>query len=78
MTDAQTVEEQQTAPDFTLPAISSAEIVKDGKIMLGALCGKLVVFYPKTILLAVLQKRNHSEALSGVLSEPSGSSPSSV
>ena len=48
MTDT-TPEEQQVAPDFTLPAIGSNDVVKDGKVQLSALRGKNVVlyFYPK-------------------------------
>lgn len=43
------IKEQQSAPDFTLPAIGSDDIVKDGQIHLGDLKGKTVVlyFYPK-------------------------------
>ncbi len=43
------VKESQPAPDFTLPAIGSADVVKDGKVQLSALRGKNVVlyFYPK-------------------------------
>ena len=44
-----TIQEQQPAPDFTLPAIGSDDIVKDGQVHLGDLKGKNVVlyFYPK-------------------------------
>ncbi|GER86147.1 putative peroxiredoxin bcp [Dictyobacter vulcani] len=43
------IQEQQPAPDFTLPAIGSEEIVKDGQVHLGGLKGHNVVlyFYPK-------------------------------
>ena len=48
MSDA-TIEEQQAAPDFTLPAVGSADVVKNGQVHLGDLKGKTVVlyFYPK-------------------------------
>ena len=43
------VQEQQPAPDFTLPAVGSEEIVKNGKVRLADLKGHTVVlyFYPK-------------------------------
>ncbi len=43
------VEQQQVAPDFTLPAVGSADIVKDGVVHLLDLRGKVTVlyFYPK-------------------------------
>lgn len=43
------LQEQQPAPDFTLPAIGSEDVVKDGQVHLQALRGKTVVlyFYPK-------------------------------
>lgn len=43
------IQEQQPAPDFTLPAIGSEEIVKNGQVQLSALRGKNIVlyFYPK-------------------------------
>jgi peroxiredoxin Q/BCP len=43
------VEELQPAPDFTLPAIGSDNVVKDGQVQLGALRGHTIVlyFYPK-------------------------------
>jgi len=43
------VQELQPAPDFTLPAIGSADVVKDGQVQLSALRGKNTVlyFYPK-------------------------------
>jgi thioredoxin-dependent peroxiredoxin len=48
MSDAP-VEESQLAPDFTLPAIGSETVVKDGNVRLSALRGKNIVlyFYPK-------------------------------
>jgi peroxiredoxin Q/BCP len=48
MSNAQ-VKESQPAPDFTLPAIGSDDVVKDGKVQLSSLRGKNVVlyFYPK-------------------------------
>lgn len=44
-----TIEEQQVAPDFTLPAVGSEDVVKDGEIHLADLRGKNVVlyFYPR-------------------------------
>ncbi len=44
-----TIEEQQSAPDFTLPAIGSADVVKNGQVHLADLNGHTVVlyFYPK-------------------------------
>ena len=44
-----TIQEQQAAPDFTLPAIGSDDIVKDGQVHLSDLKGKAIVlyFYPK-------------------------------
>lgn len=47
MSDA--VKEQQPAPDFTLPAIGSADVVKNGQVHLVDLKGHTVVlyFYPK-------------------------------
>src|SRR5205823_4122402 len=43
------VKELQPAPDFTLPAIGSDGIVKDGQVQLSALRGHNIVlyFYPK-------------------------------
>ena len=43
------IKESQPAPDFTLPAIGSDDIVKDGQVHLGDLKGHNVVlyFYPK-------------------------------
>ncbi len=48
MSDTQ-VKELQSAPDFTLPAIGSDTVVKDGKVQLSALRGHISVlyFYPK-------------------------------
>ena len=45
----ETVEEQQPAPDFTLPAVGSEDVVKNGQVHLTDLKGKTVVlyFYPK-------------------------------
>jgi thioredoxin-dependent peroxiredoxin len=44
-----TIEEQQPAPDFTLPAIGSDNVVKNGQVQLSALRGHTIVlyFYPK-------------------------------
>jgi len=43
------IEEQQPAPDFTLPAIGSDAVVKDGQVQLSALRNHVVVlyFYPR-------------------------------
>lgn len=43
------VEEQQPAPDFTLPAVGSDDVVKDGQVRLSALRNHVTVlyFYPK-------------------------------
>ncbi len=43
------VQERQPAPDFTLPAIGSDDVVKNGQVQLSALRGKNIVlyFYPK-------------------------------
>src|SRR2546425_7391491 len=43
------VKELQPAPDFTLPAIGSDDVVKNGQVQLSALRGHTIVlyFYPK-------------------------------
>lgn len=43
------VQEQQPAPDFTLPAVGEGDAVQNGQVHLAALHGKTVVlyFYPK-------------------------------
>ena len=43
------IKELQPAPDFTLPAIGSDDVVKNGQVQLSALRGKNIVlyFYPK-------------------------------
>lgn len=43
------VKESQPAPDFTLPAVGSPDVVKDGKVQLSALRNHIVVlyFYPR-------------------------------
>lgn len=48
MSDPQ-VQESQPAPDFTLPAVGSDEVVKNGRVQLSALRGHTTVlyFYPK-------------------------------
>lgn len=48
MTDTQ-VKESQPAPDFTLPAIGSDDVVKDGQVQLSTLRNHVTVlyFYPK-------------------------------
>ena len=48
MSDTQ-VKESQPAPDFTLPAIGSDDVVKNGQVQLSALYNRVVVlyFYPK-------------------------------
>lgn len=49
MADIIKVHEQETAPDFTLPAVGTDEEIVDGKLHLGDLKGHAVVlyFYPK-------------------------------
>lgn len=46
---ATAIQEQQPAPDFTLPAVGRDDVVKNGQIHLAELKGKTVVlyFYPK-------------------------------
>ena len=43
------VKESQPAPDFTLPAVGDAEVVKDGQVQLSSLKNHVTVlyFYPK-------------------------------
>jgi thioredoxin-dependent peroxiredoxin len=43
------IKEQQPAPDFTLPAVGSEDVVKNGQVHLQDLRGKTTVlyFYPK-------------------------------
>lgn len=43
------IQENQPAPDFTLPAIGSDDVVEHGQVHLADLRGKTVVlyFYPK-------------------------------
>jgi thioredoxin-dependent peroxiredoxin len=47
MSDA--IKEQQPAPDFTLPAVGSPDVVKNGQVQLSALRNHVVVlyFYPR-------------------------------
>ncbi len=49
MSDTAVLQEQQPAPDFTLPVVGGEEIGKDGQVHLADLKGKTVVlyFYPK-------------------------------
>lgn len=49
MSDTEKIQPQQSAPDFTLPAVGSDDVVKNGQVHLSALRGKNVVlyFYPK-------------------------------
>ncbi len=49
MTEATQVQEQQPAPDFTLPAVGADDIAKNGQVHLSDLKGRIVVlyFYPK-------------------------------
>jgi thioredoxin-dependent peroxiredoxin len=44
-----TIEEQQPAPDFTLPAVGSTDVVTNGQVHLRDLSGRTIVlyFYPK-------------------------------
>ncbi len=48
MSDTQ-IKEQQPAPDFTVPAVGSDDVVKNGQVQLSALRNHVVVlyFYPK-------------------------------
>jgi peroxiredoxin Q/BCP len=43
------VKESQPAPDFTLPAVGSSDVVKDGQVQLSALRNHVIVlyFYPR-------------------------------
>src|SRR5256886_15015953 len=43
------IKEQQPAPDFTLPAVGSDDVVKNGRVQLSALRNHVVVlyFYPR-------------------------------
>ena len=43
------IQEQQPAPDFTLPAVGSDDVVKNGQVHLADLKGHTVVlyFYPR-------------------------------
>ena len=45
------IQEQQPAPDFTLPAVGSDDVVKNGQVHLADLKGHTVVlyFYPRRI-----------------------------
>ncbi|MGB8344939.1 MAG: thioredoxin-dependent thiol peroxidase [Ktedonobacteraceae bacterium] len=49
MSDVQSVQEEQSAPDFTLPAVGSEDVVRNGQVHLQDLKGRTVVlyFYPK-------------------------------
>ena len=49
MSDTTQIQEQQPAPDFTLPAVGSDDVVKNGQVHLHELQGRPVVlyFYPK-------------------------------
>lgn len=49
MSNEQSVQEEQAAPDFTLPAVGSEDVVKNGQVHLQDLKGHTVVlyFYPK-------------------------------
>ena len=49
MAEATQLEEQQPAPDFTLPAVGADDIAKNGQVHLADLRGHTVVlyFYPK-------------------------------
>ncbi len=40
---SETIKEQQPAPDFTLPAIGSDDVVKNGQVHLADLKGKTIV-----------------------------------
>ena len=43
------IQEEQPAPDFTLPAVGSDDVVKNGQVHLRELNGRTIVlyFYPK-------------------------------
>jgi peroxiredoxin Q/BCP len=43
------IKEQEPAPDFTLPAVGSDDVVKNGQVHLADLKGRTLVlyFYPK-------------------------------
>ena len=43
------IQEQQFAPDFTLPAVGNDDVVKNGQVHLQDLKGRTIVlyFYPK-------------------------------
>lgn len=49
MAETKEVQEQQPAPDFTLPAVGAEDLTTNGRIHLSDLHGKVVVlyFYPK-------------------------------
>jgi thioredoxin-dependent peroxiredoxin len=49
LSDTAAIQEQQPAPDFTLPAVGGDDIVKHGHVHLAELKGRTVVlyFYPK-------------------------------
>lgn len=49
MNDAQSVQEGRSAPDFTLPAVGSEDVVKNGQVQLSSLRNHVTVlyFYPK-------------------------------
>lgn len=49
MSDEPSVQEDQPAPDFTLPAVGSEDVVKNGQVHLQDLRGRIAVlyFYPK-------------------------------
>jgi peroxiredoxin Q/BCP len=49
MSDEPSVQEDQLAPDFTLPAVGSEDVVKDGQVQLSSLRNRVTVlyFYPK-------------------------------
>jgi len=39
------IKEQQSAPDFTLPAVGSDDVVKNGQVHLADLKGRTLVLY---------------------------------
>lgn len=49
MNDTHQIEENQLAPDFTLPVVGEDQAIKDGQLRLSDLRGRTVVlyFYPK-------------------------------
>ena len=68
------IQEQQAAPDFTLPAVGNDDIVKNGQVHLADLKGHTVVlyFYPK-MTRPVVRKRPATSATQTALCRSEGS-----